>query len=193
MEARTLAAKVFTEICRRKRQGEPVLSTPPGTADHSRRSLENNLLLEKRFSQTNRRLFYCRERSAPVEMELRQITFETGKAVLKATSFGQIAKVGEILRSNPDLRIILEGHTDSTPFGQGEAEVAPGVVCADNMCLSRARAEAVKQVLVERYGLRADRIKVVAYGDTRPLDPRNTKEARARNRRVTLVLDRESD
>ena len=193
VESRTLAAKVFAKICERNKEAGGDRAEDVVKQGWDRRKLEDKLLMDKSFSETNRRLFYCEQRSARVEFNLRNITFERAKAVLEKGAYRQIDILGLILKDNPDIKVILEGHTDSTPFGRRKVKVAPGRVCSDNLCLSEARADAVKQALVERFQLDPDRIKVEAYGDTRPLDPGKTKKAKARNRRVTLVLDRGED
>jgi outer membrane protein OmpA-like peptidoglycan-associated protein len=53
--------------------------------------------------------------------------------------------------------------------------------------LSQARAEAVREYLI-RHGIEPDRLQAVGYGSTRPVDKRNSSEARAKNRRVELIV-----
>jgi len=79
------------------------------------------------------------------------------------------------MTTNPPWRLSVEGHTDNIG---GDAY---------NQALSERRAAAVKQALVERYLISADRLTTVGYGSTRPKEPNDTLEGRARNRRVELV------
>jgi outer membrane protein OmpA-like peptidoglycan-associated protein len=191
-ESRQFAAQVFHQICENNKKAQGSQSEDVGNLGRDRMNLENKLLMGKVFSETNRRYFFCEQKAARVEFALRSVTFETAKAVLKKEAYEQIEIVGQILKDNPDIKVILEGHTDAGKM-RARAEVAPGVSCSDNMCLSRARANSVKQALVERFNLAPDRITVTAYGDSRPLDTANTPAAYAKNRRVTLVLDRRED
>ncbi|MBU2550305.1 MAG: OmpA family protein [Proteobacteria bacterium] len=192
-ESRTMAAKVFTMICERYKGTAAVQAEDVALKDWDRRRLEDKLLMDQVFSEKNRRLFYCERKSGRVEFNLRDITFETARAVLKKEAFQQIDLVGQILKDNPALKVILEGHTDSSPFGRKKVQVSPDFVCSDNLCLSQARAEAVKQALATRSGVDPKRITVKAFGDTRPLVKSKKPADMARNRRVTLVLDRRND
>ena len=83
---------------------------------------------------------------------------------------------------SPGARIIVEGHTDSTPTRAG-----PNGRFADNRSLSLERAEAVARLLVQE-GVDAARISVAGYGDTLPLAPNWLEDGRAENRRVEIRL-----
>jgi outer membrane protein OmpA-like peptidoglycan-associated protein len=189
VEARKMAADIFYRVCDEYEQQGGIRSEDLGQQEGDRRNLENRLLLDKIFAENNRRLFYCQREATRIEFALRNVTFETGRANLMEEAYDQIDLVGRILTEHPDIKVILEGHTDDVPMGS-RVEVRPGRSCADNKCLSQARAEAVKDALVERQGIAPERITVKAYGSARPLDPAKTPEARAKNRRVTLALDR---
>ncbi|WP_456450535.1 OmpA family protein [Hydrogenimonas sp.] len=101
--------------------------------------------------------------------------FPFNSAEIPANELTDIDRVAEFMKKHPEVTAILEGHTDST----GPA--------AYNMKLSKMRAEAVKKALVER-GIDASRLKVEAYGETKPIAPNDTEEGRAKNRRVEVVL-----
>ncbi len=79
------------------------------------------------------------------------------------------------LKGQPSLVITLEGHTDEV----GSAEY--------NLMLGDRRARQIKYQLVTR-GVKAGRIAVVSYGETRPKDPHHTQEAYSHNRRVELKV-----
>jgi len=79
------------------------------------------------------------------------------------------------LKDDPSLRVIVEGHTDST----GSA--------AYNQKLSERRAATVKAYLVGR-GIAAERVKSVGYGETQPRASNDTPEGRAQNRRVEIKV-----
>ena len=82
----------------------------------------------------------------------------------------------KVLRDNPDLRVTVEGHTDSV----GSA--------AYNQKLSERRAQAVKRYLV-RQGIDPSRITTEGYGKSRPIASNETEEGRAKNRRADIIAD----
>ena len=84
-------------------------------------------------------------------------------------------EVVTVLKDDPSLRVIVEGHTDST----GSA--------AYNQKLSERRAATVKAYLVGR-GIAAERVKSVGYGETQPRASNDTAEGRAQNRRVEIKV-----
>lgn len=104
------------------------------------------------------------------------ITFETGEAKIAGRSEALLNRVAEKIRSATQVKKIrIEGHTDNIG-GQKR-----------NQDLSQSRAEAVKTFLQSR-GVEASRLEAVGYGDTRPVDKRNTQGARAKNRRVEFII-----
>jgi outer membrane protein OmpA-like peptidoglycan-associated protein len=104
---------------------------------------------------------------------LRGVNFELGKAVLLPISREILQEVARSLVTNPQVRVEVAGHTDST----GSVAV--------NERLSLARAESVKAFLVEN-GVAADRMEVRGYASTQPVATNRTASGRAQNRRVEL-------
>jgi outer membrane protein OmpA-like peptidoglycan-associated protein len=102
------------------------------------------------------------------------INFETGKANIKDESMPIIEQMVELMRTNTDLIVEIQGHTDNV--GKPEA----------NQKLSEERANAVRQALIDR-GITAERMTAMGFGDTKPVADNNTEEGRAQNRRVELV------
>jgi outer membrane protein OmpA-like peptidoglycan-associated protein len=103
------------------------------------------------------------------------IHFETGKAIIMPESFGLLDEVADILRSNPTLSILIEGHTDS--IGSDTA----------NIILSQNRANSVMQYLTQR-GVDKDKLKATGFGKSRPLADNSTAGGRAKNRRVEFTI-----
>ncbi len=103
------------------------------------------------------------------------VHFETGKALIMPDSYPILDEVADVLIENPNIRIRVEGHTDS----RGSMEF--------NMRLSEARAQSVKRYLVNK-GIDPSRIETVGYGPTRPIDTNRTAAGRARNRRVEIHI-----
>ncbi len=104
---------------------------------------------------------------------LRGVTFETGRSALKPDSYTILDIVAASLIANPDIRIEIAGHTDST-----------GSV-ATNLRLSQARADAVRAYLASK-GVAPDRMVAQGYGPSQPVAPNTTRAGRAQNRRVEL-------
>jgi outer membrane protein OmpA-like peptidoglycan-associated protein len=102
------------------------------------------------------------------------ITFDVGKSTIKPESMGEINRIAQLMKDNPDIKFSVEGHTDST----GGA--------ASNQTLSDARSKAVVDKLVEN-GIAADRLKSAGKGQTSPIADNGTDEGRAKNRRVEFV------
>lgn len=102
------------------------------------------------------------------------IHFATDSAEIDDQAEPVINEIVTLLKQNPELKLIVEGHTDSS----GDAE--------DNLRLSRERAAAVVKGLKEA-GISAERLSSQGYGDTRPVADNDTPEGRAKNRRVELV------
>ncbi|MGA3017277.1 MAG: OmpA family protein [Bryobacteraceae bacterium] len=103
------------------------------------------------------------------------ILFDTGSDRLKPESAAVIKSIAAGLQANADLKLKIEGHTDST----GDAAL--------NLDLSKRRAAAVKQVLVAEFQIDAARLTTDGLGATKPLEPNDTPQGRAENRRVELV------
>ncbi len=103
------------------------------------------------------------------------IQFETGKAVIKKTSFKLLDEVVKILNDYPDYIMTIDGHTDNV----GKPE--------KNLVLSKDRAASVKNYFVGK-GVASDRLETNGFGDTRPAASNKTAAGRAKNRRVAMDL-----
>lgn len=102
------------------------------------------------------------------------IQFDVNKSILKPESMGTINEVVKMLKSNPELKLEIGGHTDS----DGSAE--------RNNTLSQERANAVKKQMVSM-GIDAARLTTKGYGSSKPIAENNSVENKARNRRVEFV------
>jgi outer membrane protein OmpA-like peptidoglycan-associated protein len=103
------------------------------------------------------------------------ILFDTGSDRLKPESATVIQSIARGLETNPNLKLQIEGHTDSV----GTA--------AQNLDLSKRRAEAVKAVLVSQFKVDPARLTTAGLGQTKPIDTNDTPQGRAQNRRVEFV------
>jgi outer membrane protein OmpA-like peptidoglycan-associated protein len=102
------------------------------------------------------------------------INFDTNKATIKPESAGIIDQIVELMKSQPSLKLSIEGHTDS----QGTPE--------SNKTLSLNRSKAVIKAVSEG-GISASRMSAVGWGQEKPVADNRTEEGRAKNRRVEIV------
>ncbi len=103
------------------------------------------------------------------------IYFDTGKSTLKPESDPTLQEVTKLLKSNPDLKLYVVGHTDNVG------------VYETNMKLSMERALSVVNALVSKYSINAARLTACGDGPTSPVATNDTEEGKALNRRVELV------
>lgn len=112
-----------------------------------------------------------------------RVLFDPGKAELKPEAREILDTVAEILQRDEfkDKAIKIEGHADTTP-------VSPKDGFPTNWELSTARATNVLRYLVEQRGIEGERISASGYSYYRPIAPNDTKENKAKNRRVDIVI-----
>jgi OmpA-OmpF porin, OOP family len=108
---------------------------------------------------------------------LKKIYFEYDSAVIKQESYSILDAVAYTIAHNPDLRLIeIQGHTDERGSD------------AYNLALSQARAEAVRDYLVEHGQIAPERLEPRGYGERVPKNPESNQDAWAENRRVEFVI-----
>ncbi|HRH66652.1 MAG TPA: DUF5723 family protein [Bacteroidia bacterium] len=105
----------------------------------------------------------------------RNLEFETGKAVIRSSSFASLDELTVLLKKKTTFRLLIEGHTDNVGSD------------ALNLKLSQRRAEAVKKYLTDK-GIEASRIVSKGYGEMSPVADNKTAEGRQRNRRVEFTI-----
>ena len=105
-----------------------------------------------------------------------RIFFDFDKSALKLESQALLKKKADWLKANPAAKLLIEGNTDE----RGTAEY--------NLALGERRADSAKKFLVD-LGIDAKRISTISYGEERPLDPRHTEEAWAKNRNDGFVIN----
>lgn len=103
------------------------------------------------------------------------ILFDPDSYRIKAESYKTLKEIGQLFEDDPDLRLSIEGHTDS----DGSDE--------HNMTLSQNRANSVRDYLIATYGVAADRLEAKGWGESKPIDTNDSPEGKANNRRVELI------
>jgi outer membrane protein OmpA-like peptidoglycan-associated protein len=102
------------------------------------------------------------------------IYFASGKSVVKPEGYPVIDQIAAYLKENPQVKIVVEGHTDNT----GSAD--------KNQVLSENRAKSIKAELVKR-GIDENRLETKGYGSSKPIGDNKTKAGKTQNRRVTIT------
>lgn len=103
------------------------------------------------------------------------ILFDVNSDKIKPTSNGILKEIASTLKERAEMRVKIIGHTDS----DGDD--------ASNLLLSKKRAEAVKKMLVEEFGIESKRLETEGKGETQPIDKNSTSESKANNRRVEFI------
>lgn len=118
----------------------------------------------------------CPKYAEEIRLLAKNIYFETASDKIKAESYEALNKVAAILVAHPSANLSIEGHTDS----QGDD--------AMNLALSKKRAQSVLNYLTSK-GADVSHLSAEGYGETQPLGDNSTKEGRAMNRRVELIVN----
>jgi len=103
------------------------------------------------------------------------ILFDVDSHKIKGESYKTLKEIGELLTEDPNLRISIEGFTDS----DGADDY--------NQTLSQKRAESVRSYLINEFNISPDRLEAKGWGEQKPIDSNSTAEGKANNRRVELV------
>jgi chemotaxis protein MotB len=109
------------------------------------------------------------------------LLFASGKTAVEAKGVEALKNVAKVLEQNPDINVVVEGHTDDVPMkGAGEIK--------DNWDLSVMRATSVTKIMLGSAKIDPKRITSAGRGEFFPLDVAKTPEARKKNRRTEIIL-----
>ncbi len=111
-----------------------------------------------------------------VRVEL-DVKFDFDKATVREDAYDDIEVLADFMKQYGQTSTTVEGHTDSVGTD------------AYNQRLSQRRAQAVRDALVERYGVEANRLEAIGYGESRPVADNSTELGRAINRRVEASVE----
>jgi len=109
-----------------------------------------------------------------------KLLFKTGKYDVTKEAKEVLGKVATVLKNQPDIEFMVEGHTDNVPYRSG--------VLLDNWDLSVKRATAVVRILQNEHGLDPGKMAAAGRGEYKPLADNNTAEGKAANRRTRIVI-----
>lgn len=115
-----------------------------------------------------------------VSME-NKLLFKSGSWAVNANGKEAVIEVGKVLGDNPDISVLIEGHTDDDPFG-GSGPIA------DNWDLSTKRATSIVAILSENKKVNKQNLTAAGRGEFSPLMSNTTAEGKAKNRRIEIIL-----
>ncbi len=141
----------------------------------ARQALSERDQLRRRLVEQLAAILEARETPRGILISIGDVFFDFDRATLRPAARESLARAAGILLAYPGLLLRLEGHTDNAG--------AP----AYNLSLSQARADAVRNFLVQQ-GIPAERIASVGLGEDDPVASNETPEGRSLNRRVELVI-----
>ena len=117
-----------------------------------------------------------------VSME-NKLLFQTGSWAVNEEGKKAIVLVGKVLSDNPDISVLIEGHTDNDKI---LGAIGGGV--ESNWDLSTKRATAIVNILSENKGINKQNLTAAGRGEFAPLMSNDTPEGKAKNRRIEIVL-----
>lgn len=109
-----------------------------------------------------------------------KLLFKSGKYEVTDQAKLVLGKVAQVLKNQPDIEFMVEGHTDNVPYRNG--------VLLDNWDLSVKRATAVVRILQKQYGLDPAKMAAAGRSEYLPVASNDTPEGRAANRRTRIVI-----
>ena len=127
----------------------------------------------------------AREGKVYVSME-NKLLFQSGSWDVETEGKSALASLGEVLSDNPDISILIEGHTDNVPFtGRGSI--------IGNWDLSTKRATSIVNILLENPEILPQNLTAAGRGEYLPIAPNSTREGRSANRRIEVILSPQLD
>jgi len=117
-----------------------------------------------------------------VSME-NKLLFQTGSWAVGAEGRTAVVEVGKVLAQNPDLSVLIEGHTDDDKI---LGNIGGGI--ESNWDLSTKRATAIVNILTENKGVNKQNLTAAGRGEYAPLMSNDTPEGKAKNRRIEIIL-----
>ena len=115
-----------------------------------------------------------------VSME-NKLLFSSGSWAVGGEGRRAVQQLGSVLADNPDINVLIEGHTDNVPY-KGNGQVS------GNWDLSTKRATAIVNILRENSNIKPENLTAAGRGEYAPVATNDTAEGRAKNRRIEVIL-----
>jgi chemotaxis protein MotB len=110
-----------------------------------------------------------------------KLLFKSGKYEVTEQAKNVLGKVAAVLKNQPDIEFMVEGHTDNVPYRGGGQLI-------DNWDLSVKRATAVVRILQVQYGLDPAKMAAAGRGEYKPVADNSNTEGKSSNRRTRIVI-----
>ena len=164
-----LPAFIFICACSKKVVEQPPPAPVTAAAEDDSAAREEQERLRKEAEERELR-------AEKIKFMYEDVYFKKGSYALSPEAKEIRARKTAWLHKHPEINVIIEGHTDE----RGSKEY--------NIAFGDRRAGAVKSYLIEK-GIARERLNAVSFGKEKPIDPRRTEEAKAKNRRVHFVIE----
>ncbi|MBA3986274.1 MAG: OmpA family protein [Flavobacteriales bacterium] len=123
---------------------------------------------------------YQRDGKVYVSME-NKLLFESGSWAVNSNGRQAVVQLGTVLAQNPEIAVLIEGHTDNVPYG-GSGPLK------DNWDLSTKRATAIVTILTENNAILKENLTAAGRGEFAPVASNATAEGKSKNRRIVVIL-----
>ncbi|MFK7783442.1 OmpA family protein [Psychroserpens sp.] len=110
-----------------------------------------------------------------------KLLFQSGSWAVGSQGKQAVKQLGEVLAENPDIAILIEGHTDNVPY-KGNAQLS------GNWDLSAKRATAIVNILRENEAINPENLTAAGRGEFAPISSNDTDKGKAQNRRIEVIL-----
>ena len=150
--------------------------------DASMKKLKETLLKSLKAFDGKGLTVYEKDGKVYVSME-NKLLFQTGSWAVNAEGKTAVVEVGKVLAQNPDLSVLIEGHTDDDKI---TGNLGGGI--ESNWDLSTKRATAIVNILSENKGINKQNLTAAGRGEFAPLMSNDTPEGKAKNRRIEIIL-----
>ena len=109
-----------------------------------------------------------------------RLLFQSGSTVVDKKGEEALKQLAKVLEKNPDINVLIEGHTDNVPIASGPIK--------DNWDLSVMRATSVVRIMTENVKVNPSRLTAAGRSEFLPIDKASTADARRKNRRTEIIL-----
>ncbi|MCC4212081.1 OmpA/MotB family protein [Leeuwenhoekiella parthenopeia] len=110
-----------------------------------------------------------------------KLLFDSGSWTVGANGRKAVNQLGSVLAQNPEIAVLIEGHTDNVPYG-GNGPIK------DNWDLSTKRATAIVEILSQNSGIDPKNLTAAGRGEYAPVATNDNAEGKAKNRRIEVIL-----
>ena len=109
-----------------------------------------------------------------------KLLFKSGSYTITEKAYSVLEKVATVINSQPEMDVMIEGHTDATPIKND--------IIQDNWDLSTKRATSITRILQYKFDIEGSRLIASGRGSTMPLVDNSSSDNRRKNRRTRIVI-----